>query len=1457
MARASKSPAHAFDAITVEGSLIAPAMLAEIAAADAGGQAEPDYGVPRGLTLRDEIPRYFRIGQALFADFARIESPNQAATVAVVEKLLVQVFGFTDVRRTGSRSCDDRLFAVTLEGLGERVPAIIVPPADGLDGPSDALPTGSRRVSAASAAQDWLNATEFTLWGFATNGEKLRLVRDNASLTRPAYIEADLRRIFEDEMLADFGALWLLAHASRFGRPGTPASDCWLERWREAGAKAGVAARDRLRDGVEAALLALGQGFLEHPANGALRERLAGGALPLQDYFSQLLRLVYRLIFLFAAEDRDLLHTPKASAGARRLYAEGYSVAGLRDAAVRRTAWDKHHDRWEGLAIIFAALSRGEPKLGLPALDGLFARGALADLEPARLANRRLMEAIFRLAWLKDEAVLTPVNWRDMETEELGSVYESLLELTPRLTDNGRGFDFAEGAEAVGHARKTTSSYYTPDSLVQKLLDTALNPVLDRVEAEAVDGDVAEALLSVTVMDPACGSGHFLLGAARRIATRVARARAGGVASAEDFRHALRDAARRCIYGVDRNPMAVELAKVALWIETVEPGKPLGFLDANIRCGDALLGVFDLKALDTGIPDDAYKALSGDDKATASGLKRLNRTEREAKLLKRAIRLDALAAEYHRFAELGEDDVAALENRRAAFEKIMRSPDRWALQIACDAYIAAFFLPKPSLPSPQAKPLVPTTRHVWEALDRRPVQGPLFAAIEEAAGEARAFHWPLEFPEIMARGGFDVVLGNPPWDTMSPDVKEFFSSYDPEIRFLSPEDQKQRLAGLLQNMILAGAWQQHQDELYRAANFMRNSGRYTLFAEGNLGKGDFNVYRMFVELAFRAIRKGGVASQIVPENFYNGANAAALRSFAFSHMKVLALVTFENTRRVWFDIDSRQKFCLYAAMPGGSTATVPAVFGINSEAKLAALTTPLPFQIPRTLIRELSPEALAIPEFGHPFDVSIARKLHGRLASFGQPQKAANDRIYMREIDMGNDRDVFGNEADGIPLFEGRMVEAFDYRAKAYVSGRGRQAAWKELPFGSLEKRISPQWRIPREDIPDKAEGRASSYRVGFCDVGGVTNQRFLMAAMIPPDSLCGHSVPTIMFEPEDDRLSLFWLGLANSFCLDFLARQKGALHMTLTLVDSLPLPRRFTGSAVEIAIASHAARLACSGPEMAHLWDRIPPELTIDGGPADDPAYRHRLRAELDVYVARDFFGLSADEMRYLLDPGALLGPDCGIETFGALKRAEMRGNQPFTSFDLIMQAWDNLAVPAITATAHMPDTTIEIGDFSALPTGAWGTPQGGDARAKTLAMIAAILKALPGPVSSTLARRAAVYALEPRLLTPRLDESRRAEWRRLVGAEAEPRRGVTTLGLGGATGWGEAVRLLGATGALVEDAGSGTWAPGTGLDAYFTDSWPRRATFALAATAAILNAETADALTAEEEEGFAALAA
>lgn len=750
-----------FQALNLEGALISPAILARIARSEASEQSDEQYSLPPGLTLREELPRFFRIGQALFQRFAAADSPGAGATKRLVVDLLEQVFGFDDLDPGGS---------MLVAGDG-RVPIVITPPGDALDRPSDLLSI-ERRHSAASLLQETLNREDAGLWGLACNGHMLRLMRTNNSLTRPAWIEANLVEIFGNEDFASFSALWLLIHRSRFGRSGTP-QDSALERWRDTGTREGEAARDRLRDGVEEALRVLGSGFLD--ANPELRARLAAGDLGLDSFFNELLRLVYRLIFLMVAEDRDLLHQPGAFRTARDLYRAGYSLTELRRCARRRSSWDRHHDRWEGLKITFRALATGQPRLGLPALGGLFAPEMLASLRDTRLPNRALMEGIYRLSWLAHDGALVRINWRAMETEELGSVYESLLELTPRLSEDARQLIFADDAsETRGNQRKTTGSYYTPDSLVEALLDSALDPVLERVEAGAENP--AEALLKLTVIDPACGSGHFLLAAGRRIADRVAYHRGGGTPGAGDYRQALRDVARSCLHGVDRNPMAVELAKVALWIETVEPGKPLGFLDTAIRCGDALLGVHDLQVLEDGIPDDAYKALSGDDQQAARYYRDKNRRERAER--------DHIASGFglhrHRdfmrdFAELRdmpEDTEAEVAAKARRFRALMKEGKAaWDLKIACDLYTAAFLLPKrkgghyagpDGLPRRGAE-MVPTSGTVWESLRGKSPFGPMFGAAMDAAGAAGAFHWPLEFPNIMARGGFDVVLGNPPF----------------------------------------------------------------------------------------------------------------------------------------------------------------------------------------------------------------------------------------------------------------------------------------------------------------------------------------------------------------------------------------------------------------------------------------------------------------------------------------------------------------------------------------------------------------------------------------------------------------------------------------------------------------------------------------------------------------------
>ena len=282
------------------------------------------------------IARYYRIGVALWSRFEATRGQSPGSSERFVLELLRQCFGFDSVEPRPITRLGQREFPIHHAALGGRVPIVIAPaPADGtrragVDESLTQFGDSSRRRSATLLLQEYLNAKDDVCWGVVSDGVTLRLMRDNISLTRPAWIEANLSKIFSEGLFPDFSALWLLMHQSRFGQPNAAVSDCAIERWRERGRTDGVAARDQLRLGVEAALLELGQGFIEHQANNTLRQALTDGTLVGQAYFEQLLRIIYRLIFIFAAEDRGLLHLPNTMEEARRVYAEGYSLARLR-----------------------------------------------------------------------------------------------------------------------------------------------------------------------------------------------------------------------------------------------------------------------------------------------------------------------------------------------------------------------------------------------------------------------------------------------------------------------------------------------------------------------------------------------------------------------------------------------------------------------------------------------------------------------------------------------------------------------------------------------------------------------------------------------------------------------------------------------------------------------------------------------------------------------------------------------------------------------------------------------------------------------------------------------------------------------------------------------------------------------------------------------------------------------
>ncbi|HSK46628.1 MAG TPA: N-6 DNA methylase [Coriobacteriia bacterium] len=1442
----------AFEALTIEGGLLSPDWLARVAALDAGGQGEADYRIPKGLQLRDEIGRYWRIAQAYWSDFAagRSSATKPEAAQALSERfilsLLRESFGFASLAATEPLVIAERSYPIGFTALGGRVPVVIAPAneaGNGLDTLAPAFGDGGRRRSAFGLAQEYLNAAEGATWGLATDGLALRILRDNASLTRPAWIEADLARIFTEERYADFAALWLLAHETRFGRADQPSTECVLETWRDAGHEEGTRAREHLRRGVEEALVAFGQGFLAHPENTALRAALHDGSLSPTAYFQELLRLVYRLIFLLTVEERGLLHPEDSSEAARRLYTEGYSLRRLRERSVRRSAHDRFSDLWEATKIVFRGLTAGESRLALPALSGLFAPTQCLTLDAAKLENRALLLAIFRLSWLREASGLVRVNWRDMGPEELGSVYESLLELVPQVTQGGRLFAFASGGETKGNARKTSGSYYTPDSLVQVLLDSALEPVIASTLAANPERPV-EALLELSVVDPACGSGHFLLAAARRLAGHVARFQANGTPSAAEYRHALRQVVGRSLYGVDLNSMAVELCKVSLWMEAVEPGLPLTFLNAHIRHGNALLGTTP-ELMANGIPDIAWEPVEGDDRKVASALKKRNkRSEGGQRALdtlwtKPAENETAVVARAVAEIEAAPDsDVEALARKEGRWEDLLESDAYRHQKLVADVWCAAFVWPKQAGLQQDAAP----TNDVWlQIRDRRGLPSALTVKTTEMLAEQyRFFHWHLAFPQIFAKGGFDVVLGNPPWDTLSPDAKEFFSQWEANVRFQAADDQQATIHALLADPAIAHAWEDHCRSLYSSVAFMKRSGRYTLFAPGNLGKGDFNVYRMFVETALRIVREGGSASQIVPEGLYNGANCMAIRQELFDHCALTSIFGFENHRHTWFPgVDTRAKFALYTARLPGKTDQFRVAFNIRNQAELLTAIQGGAIKMPVALVREFSPDALALMEFGSQLDIDIASKMYGRHPKFGDETIGPPHRQYMRELDMGTDRDLFDDDPLGIPLYEGRMVSQYDHRAKGYRRGRGRQAEWEDLAFADSSKSIQPQWYLPETKVPVKLQQRYRRYRIGFCDVASPTNERTLVATLIPAEAACGHSVPTFEFEPSWEWAYMIWLAVANSFCVDYLARTKVSLHMGLSLLDSLPFPRYAAGSPQAKYIVPRVARLITTSPEILGFWDHlvqdgwVAPRLRAEEIPGElDEGARSQLQAELDAFVAREVFGLTRDELSYILD------------TFPIVRKDDEKAHGEYRTKRMILEIYDEMAEvarvgqpyttrlglpPAAPRIAHPPrvDSVVPFpsrplvlpawgaelfSDVAAraqvkLEAGTWGTSLSG--MDLGMAALAAVLRNLPGPRTREDIEHAVILVLLPRLMLPNFDSTSAKTWRNVIGRENLDVTSVSAFGIP----WSSVIHRARQQNVLRVEA-DGQWSAGTDVD-------------------------------------------
>jgi len=1343
MQTVSRSP---FTTVKTEGGILPADLLGRIAAGNVDGLKPTDYHLAPNERLNEAISRSWNrlLGVWQSFDDQRLGLPeSDRGTTLTRERwllILFQELGYGRLTFAGRVTIDDGhgdSQSYPISHIWEQTPIHLVAFRQDLDRRD---PTVGR--SPHSLLQEFLNRWDASLWGVLSNGLRLRVLRDNASLTRAAYVEFDLEAMMAGELYSDFSLLWLVCHQSRVERtpesekPGAKSdeelatfdlqpltsADCWLERWSQIASAQGARALDALRDGVQEAISALGKGFLSHRANGKLRLDLQTGRLSTQDYYRQVLRLVYRLIFLFVAEDRSLLLQPDAGPETRRRY-QAYSAGRLRDLAGNRRG-SPHPDLYRGLRLLALLLRTGYEPLGLPGLGGfLFSERSTPDLDAADIANRDLLDAIRALTFADENGVRRPVDYRNLDTEELGSVYESLLELHPQVDANAGAFALEVVA---GSERKTTGTHYTPTPLVNSLLDTALEPVATGRLKSAEDqwrqgADRSQdalrrlqeaALLAIKVLDYAAGSGHMLIGAGRRLARRLARVRTGDEEpSPEAIRTAMRDVVRHCLFGVDINEMAVELCKVALWMESLEPGKPLSFLDKNIQCGNSLLGV--TPGLDIAeAPDDAFQPVTGDDRATAIALRRRNRREREGQgsfLRELFVEGGETVAELeHDLAEveaIPEGDLQEVALKAMYYEDYLRSPAYRRKRGEYDLWTSAFFWP---IPEGDAELMLAPTQAELDARRRYWTEGDDLAQQARRIADANLFfHWELAFPTVFGRegSGFDVVLSNPPWERIKLQEKEWFASRSPEIAAAPNAAARKRMIEALQEEDPA----LHQAFLadLRAAecesHFIRNSEKYPL-----CGRGDVNTYAVFAELARQVLGPWGRAGIIVPSGIATDDTTKFYFQDLVDRRSLVSMFELENEG---FFVGAGQghmvRFGL-VTLVGRHSVVTNAKFMFQGKVIGDVKDPHRQFSITPEEIALVNPNTRTCPIFRSERDARITKQIYRRLpiliressqnddeenpwqvSLFGMfHSSGASDLFRMRHQLESEGWRIVGNhffkgDSSYAPLIEPKQLYLYNHRHGDFADASSTQRTHR-LPEVSVLRLTDPTYQVmpfywlPESELRHRLDGRwTNQWLLGLRDVtDSRASERTIVASILP---LVAVTDKLHVIMGSDAKVRLLY-SIFASFILDYVARQKVAgLALKHFVIRQLPIlpPAKLASKCGWCLQTSNAGFLEARVLELTYTaWDLLPfaqdvlpalgehPYASRFTGHVPPPFRwdedrRFLLRCELDAAYFH-LYGIARDDVDYIM------------ETFPIVKRKDVAAHGEYRTKRVILEIYD-----------------------------------------------------------------------------------------------------------------------------------------------------------------------------------------
>ena len=1314
----------------------------------------------------DAFNRFRDGARRLFDDASRYDNPNEAETEQELIRPLLELLGWADYLpqqgTTHGEDIPDLLLFADADAKARAAArtrandrfrdAVVIAESKRLGRPLDARePSGRVRAGTPHGQILRYLATADTVsegrirWGILTNGGVWRLYDQRARPRASSYFEVDLAHLLAAGGDDDLRTFELLFRRDAFLlQPG--AATTFLEDAQAEGRRYEQQVAQDLSTVV-----------FESAFPNLVKALVDAGDADLAQVRQAALVLLYRLLFVLYAEDRGLLPV-------NDLRYDDYGLRKkVRDDIARRTAqgdaFSAHATSYYDHVITLGKLiDAGDASIGLPPYNGgLFAPTAAPLLEAFRLPDAAFAPIVHGLSHTETAGARGFVNYRDMSVQQLGSIYERLLEREPVRDAQGE-IDIRPNP----YARKDSGSFYTPQELVDLIVDQTLKPLTeerlqafeDKARELASDRrpkhqrrgelrrlDPAEAVLELKVLDPAMGSGHFLVTAVDFLADYIADLveyvpavpewldgddayESPLVERVADIRHDILQRAReanwvldaaqlsdqtiirrmvlkRCIYGVDKNPLTVELAKVSLWLHSFTVGAPLSFLDHHLRCGDSLLGLRVLEA--TGELNRlgglfASTAIAGAENAT-DGMHLIEQLS------------DADVAEVRQSAGLFQDVEATTADLRGLLDFLCGL--RWLTAGMRQRQRSAF-------EAPLVEALGRQPENAYKLLARGPANRsaksdafqPHSEAPRGAAGESTqapfqdtwhdaAFiaqregflHWEVAFPGVWRRweslrpeGGFDAVIGNPPWDRIKLQEVEWFATRDPDIARAPTAAARKAAIKQLRNQAAAtpstsapATWKGEgwgggegnpaanlvadydaaKERAESLGRLIRASGHFPL-----LGGGDINLYSLFVERAMNLVKPDGFVGLLTPSGIYADKTAAQFFKTVSTSGRVGGLFDFENKKIFFKDIHASFKFC--ALIFGGAKRTfdeTKCAFFLHDTATINKTNRCFPLS-PDDFAR-VNPNTGTAPVFRTRRDAEITRRIYANHPVLVDRSSGDERRVwpvkYVRMFDMANDSHLFRTAAqledEGfypvqgnrwkkgtalyLPLYQGRIIHQFDHRASSVrVNPQNITNPYLSIPV-TADQHANPEFHADAQHfVPDRdlcsTMPEDAGWTIAYRRIARPTDVRTMIAATVPR---AGFSDSVFLLMPEVDfaahEAGLLIANL-NSLAFDFVTRQKmHGTNLSWYLLEQLPViapdtyDRRFGDTTAAELVRDHVLRLTYT----AHDMEPFARDLGYGGPPFTwDEEDRRHLRARLDALYFH-LYSLDRDDAGYILD--------------------------------------------------------------------------------------------------------------------------------------------------------------------------------------------------------------------------------